>query len=207
MGFERYVDYLLDVPMYFIYRDGVYHDFAGKSFRKFLDGTLDGAEGVVPDMGDWTDHMTTVFPEVRLKQYLEMRGADGGPWGRICALPALWVGLLYDSDAQTAAWDLCKDWTLEEHEYLRAEVPRRGLKTPFRGRTVQDLAKEVLAIAEKGLTARNKVSPKSGIIETHYLKPLHEIAESGITPAERLLERFEKDWNGSVGPVWDAEAY
>jgi len=207
MGFERYVDYLLDVPMYFLYRDGVYHDFAGKSFRKYIAGDLPEAEGFVPDMGDWTDHMTTVFPEVRLKQYLEMRGADGGPWGRICALPALWVGLLYDKDAQTAAWDLCKDWTLADHEYLRAEVPRQGLKTPFRDGTVQDLARETLAIAEKGLTARARVSPKSGILETHYLEPLKEIAASGVTPAERLLEAYETRWNRSVGPIWDEEAY
>lgn len=129
-GFERYVDYLLDVPMYFVYRDGTYIDASGQSFRDFMQGRLPALPGEVPLITDWADHMTTSFPEVRLKKYLEMRGADGGPWRRLCALPALWVGLLYDSQALDAAWDLVKGWTTEERAHLRAEVPRHALRTP-----------------------------------------------------------------------------
>ena len=205
-GFERYVDYLLDVPMYFVFRDGEYVDVAGKSFRDFMAGTLEGFEGQTPYMGDWTDHQTTSFPEVRLKKYLEMRGADGGPWRSLCALPALWAGLLYDGEAQSAAWDLVKDWTLEDHEYLRAEVPRTALKTPFRGGTVQDLAKRVLEIAHHGLAKRARVDG-AGNDETGFLDTLKETAQSGITPAERMLEAFDGRWGGSVDPIFDEERY
>lgn len=205
-GFERWVDYLLDVPMYFVYRDGNYIDVAGKSFRDFMAGKLEGFESHLPSIGDWSDHMTTAFPEVRLKHYLEMRGADGGPWRRLCALPALWVGLLYDDAALDAAWNLCRDWSMDEREMLRAEAPRTALKTPFRGGTLQDLAKDVLAIARDGLKAR-ATHDTFGDDESHFLNALHEIAESGVTPAEELLEAYETRWNRSIEPLFDEYAY
>lgn len=205
-GFERWVDYLLDVPMYFIYRDGNYIDVAGKSFRDFMAGRLGGFQGMVPSIGDWADHITTAFPEVRLKHYLEMRGADGGPWRRLCALPALWVGLFYDDSALEAAWNLCRDWSAEERETLRVEAPRLALKTPFRGGTVRDLAKDVLAIAKGGLVAR-AAQDHFGEDEANFLNALHEIAESGVTPAEELLDAFSNRWNGSIDPLFDEYAY
>ncbi len=205
-GFERYVDYLLDVPMYFVYRDGRYIDAAGQSFRDFMAGRLPARPGELPTMGDWTDHMTTVFPEVRLKRYLEMRGADGGPWRRICALPALWVGLLYDGAAMDAAWDLCKDWTAAEHDYLRREVPRRALATEFRGRPLLELARELVAIARAGLAARHRLDD-SGTGEGHFLGPLEETLRRGRTPAETKLELYHGAWGGSVDPVFSEYAY
>jgi glutamate--cysteine ligase len=206
MGFERYADHVLDVPMYFVYRDGRYIDAAGQSFRDFLDGRLPALPGEKPTMSDWVDHLTTLFPEVRLKRFLEMRGADGGPWRQLCGLPALWVGLLYDQTALDAAWDLCKDWTLEEHEQLRAAVPRTGLATPFRGGNVQDLALRTLEIAEAGLAARN-VMDWDARDERKYLHALWEIAKSGITPATEKRRRFEAEWQGSVDPLFAAYAY
>lgn len=205
-GFERWVDYLLDVPMYFVYRDGQYIDVAGKSFRDFMDGRLEGFEGQAPGIGDWSDHMTTAFPEVRLKRYLEMRGADGGPWRRLCALPALWVGLLYDDAALDAAWTLCRDWSMDEREALRDGVPRTALKTRFRNGTVLDLAKDVLAIARDGLKARARID-HFGDDEAHFLSALEEIAESGVTPAEELLDAYENRWNRSIEPLFDEYAY
>jgi glutamate--cysteine ligase len=205
-GFERHVDYILDVPMYFVYRDGIYHDVAGKSFRDFIAGKLEGFEGEIPHMGDWTDHMTTNFPEVRLKKYLEMRGTDGGPWRSLCALPAYWVGLLYDTDAQTAAWDMIKDWTIEEQAKMRGDVPRQGLATPFRGGTVQDLAKQSLAIATSGLKRRARLD-SAGNDESGFLDPLRSIAESGRTPAEELLEAYATRWGGTVDPVYEELRY
>ena len=153
-GYERYVDYMLDVPMYFSYRDGVYVDASGKSFRKFLRGELDVLPGVFPTLRDWSDHLTTAFPEVRLKKFLEMRGADGGPWNRLCALPAFWVGLLYDDAALDAAWDLVRDFSMAERHALRDGVPKQALKLPFRGGTVRDIAIEALRIAHAGLQRR-----------------------------------------------------
>ncbi len=205
-GFERWVDYILDVPMYFVYRDGRYVDVAGKSFRDFMQGRLEGLEGELPSIGDWADHLTTAFPEVRLKHYLEMRGADGGPWRRLCALPALWVGLLYDAAALEAAWALCRDWSAEEREALRAAVPKTALKTQFRKGTVQDLATDVLAIARQGLHAR-AAEDHFGEDEAHFLSALEEIAETGITPAEELLDAYENRWNRSVDPLFKEYAY
>lgn len=206
MGFERYVDHVLDVPMYFVYRDGRYIDASGQSFRDFMAGRLPALPGETPSMSDWADHLTTLFPEVRLKRYLEMRGADGGPWRQLCALPALWVGLLYDQTALDAAWDLCRDWSLAEHEHLRAEVPRQGLATPFRSGTVQDLALRTLEIAEAGLASR-KIDDWDGRDERKYLHALWEIAKSGISPATEKRQRFEAEWQGSVDPVFAAYAY
>lgn len=205
-GYARYVDYILDVPMYFSYQNGRYIDLAGQDFKRFMAGELDAVPGTRATMKDWADHMTTAFPEVRLKQYLEMRGADGGPWGRLCALPALWVGLLYDDEALDAAWDLVKDFTLTERHALRDGVPKHGMKLPFRNGTVRDLARETLKIAAHGLKRRDQRG-SSGADESGFLEPLIEIVESGQTPAERKLELFHGPWNGSVDPVFSEFAY
>ncbi|WP_374573105.1 glutamate--cysteine ligase [Phenylobacterium sp.] len=205
-GYETYANYALDVPMYFVKRNGRYIDVSGQSFRDFMKGELPGLPGERPTLKDWADHTTTLFPEVRLKQYLEMRGADSGPWSRLCALPALWTGVLYDSAALAAAWDLCKHWTVEDHNALRADVTRQGLKAQVAGRSVQDVAKDLLAIAREGLKRRNRLS--GGMVdESGYLAELEEIAASGITPAERLLELYHGPWGGDVSPVFEAFAY
>lgn len=205
-GFERYVDYLLDVPMYFSYRDGQYLDLSGRSFRKFLRGELDELPGQLPTMRDWADHMTTAFPEVRLKKYLEMRGADGGPWNRLCALPAFWTGLLYDDAALDAAWDLVKDFSTAERHALRDGVPKHALKLPFRGRTVRELAIEALKISGQGLARRNRLNA-SGASEAVFLEPLLEFAMANETPAERKLALFHVAWGGKVDPVFTEFAY
>jgi glutamate--cysteine ligase len=206
MGFERYVDWMLDVPMYFVYRDGNYVDASGQSFRDFIKGKLPALPGEFPGMGDWMDHLTTAFPEVRLKRFLEMRGADSGPWDRLCALPALWVGLLYDDAALDAAWRLCKDWSTAERETLRRETPRLGFQAKIRGRDMRDLAQEVLAIARDGLR-RRAMPDKKGRDESRFLDTLHEIAESGRTPAEEKLALFHGRWGGNVDPVYKEYAY
>ncbi|MEE8351657.1 MAG: glutamate-cysteine ligase family protein, partial [Rhodospirillales bacterium] len=162
--------------------------------------------GEKPLMRDWIDHMSTIFPEVRLKQFLEMRGTDGGPWSRLCALPAFWVGLLYDSEAVDAAWNLVKEWTFEEIQAMRDEVPRLALKTPFRNRTLQDIALEALEISHKGLGNRRCLD-SIGLDETHFLKPLFQTAHSGITPAEEMLNAYEGRWGGSVDPVFQEYTY
>ena len=205
-GFERYADYALDVPMYFVYRDGRYIDASGQSFRDFLAGKLPALPGERPLLTDWSDHLTTLFPEVRLKRFLEMRGADGGPWERLCALPALWVGLLYDRVALDAAWDLVRDWSAEERAALRRDVPRQALATPFRNRTVRELALEVLAIAHGGLRRRARPST-CGDDESGFLQPLFAIAESGETPAMALLKRFHGEWAGTIDPIFRELCY
>ncbi|HST29148.1 MAG TPA: glutamate--cysteine ligase [Rudaea sp.] len=205
-GFERYVDYLLDVPMYFSYREGKYIDLAGKSFRKFLAGELAELPGAKPTLKDWADHMTTAFPEVRLKKYLEMRGADGGPWNRLCALPAFWVGLLYDQTSLDAAWDLVKDFNMAERHALRDGVPKHALKLPFRNSTVRELALEALKIAGNGLARRNRLN-STGASEAVFLEPLIEFAQANQTAAERKLELFNGPWQGSVDPVFAEFAY
>ncbi len=205
-GFEAYADYALDVPMYFVYRKGTYIDVTGQSFRDFLDGRLPGLPGEKPVMADWINHLTTIFPEVRLKQFLEMRGADGGPWRRLCALPALWVGLLYNSASLDAAWDLVRDWSDEERQTLRDEVARTGLKTPFRGGSVQDIAVRVVEIAHEGLRARD-LTDSTGAIETQYLEELSRIAASGISPADELLSRYHGEWAGDVDRIFDEYSY
>jgi len=206
MGFERYVDYMLDVPMYFVYRDGEYIDASGQSFRDFLKGALPALPGEKPNIKDWEDHLTTAFPEVRLKRYMEMRGADGGPWRKLCALPALWAGLLYDDTVLDAAWDLVRDWTMEERLKLRVDAPRLGFKAEIRGRSVQSIALEVLEMASKGLTVRNRLG-SSGENETGFLAPLFACATQGLTPAEKKLELYHGRWNGSVDPVFTEAAY
>jgi glutamate--cysteine ligase len=205
-GFEQYVDYALDVPMYFVYRDGTYIDVSGQSFRDFLQGRLPGLPGELPLMTDWADHLTTLFPEVRLKRYLEMRGADGGPWRSLCALPALWVGLLYDTQALDAAWDLVKDWTAEERAHLRADVPRHALDTLHRGRPLREVALDVLAIAQGGLKRRAR-NDRWGDDESHFINTLLNIAESGETPATTLLKRYHGAWQGNIDPVFAEFSY
>ena len=205
-GFERYVDYMLDVPMYFVYRNGTYVDASGQSFRDFMIGRLPAYPGQLPGIGDWVDHLTTAFPEVRLKSFIEMRGADGGPWRRLCALPALWVGLLYDGGALDAAHDLVADWTEAEREAMRAEVPRLGLDARIRSRTLRDVALEILDIAREGLHRRARRS-SCGEDETHFLDTLFSIAGSGRTPASELLEDYNTRWGGDIDKVYEEYAY
>ncbi|MEO0398600.1 MAG: glutamate--cysteine ligase [Pseudomonadota bacterium] len=188
-GYERYADYMLDVPMYFVRRDNRYLDASGQSFRDFLDGRLPAAPGEKPTIADWEDHLSTTFPEVRLKQFLEMRGADSGPWGRICALPAFWVGLLYDADALNAAWHLAKNWSRETREAARIDAARLGLKAMIEGRTIRDISLDLLAISREGL--RRRAAPGSiDADETPFLDPLQAIAESGVTTGEYAAHRF-----------------
>ncbi len=206
-GYERYAEYMLDVPMYFVFRDGKYIDAAGLSFRDFLKGNLSVLPGEKPTMSDWTDHLSTAFPEVRLKSFLEMRGADGGPWNRICALPAFWVGLLYDQNALDAAWDRVKGWSMEEREALRNGVPKLGLDTPIpNGQTLKDLAAEILDISSAGLTARNRLNT-SGDNESGFLDPLREVVAKGKSPAAQLLERYHGEWNGDVSRIYDEMSF
>src|SRR5258705_10222661 len=163
-GYERYCDYMLDVPMYFVFRDGRYIDVAGRSFRDFLDGRLADLPGEKPTLSDWTDHLSTAFPEVRLKSFLEMRGADGGRCSRICALPAFWVGLLYKEQALDAAWDRVKHWSIGEGEQLRHQVPKLALETPVpSGGMMQKLASEVPDIVAGGLTPRARLNSAADI--------------------------------------------
>jgi glutamate--cysteine ligase len=204
MGFERWVDYALGVPMYFVKRGDKYIDVAGKSFRDHLEGRLIPGERAT--ISDWANHVSTIFPEVRLKRYLEMRGSDGGPWRRIPALPAYWVGLLYDDASLDAAWDIVKDWSAHERQTLRDDVPRLGFKASIRRRSVLDLAGVTLKLAREGLSRRRRLDA-AGHDETRYLAPLEEFAARGVTPAEELLEKFNGPWKGSVEPVFAEFAY
>jgi glutamate--cysteine ligase len=206
IGFERYVDYALDVPMYFVMRGGRYINTAGESFRGFMEGKLPQLPGEKPVAKDWADHLTTIFPEVRLKKYLEMRGTDSGPWRRLCALPAFWVGILYDQASLDAAWYMVKDWTAEERQALRDDVPKLGLKAMIRGRSVQDLAKQALQLSRSGLESRGQTGCK-GRTEAGFLDVLDEIAESGCTAADRLLALYRGDWHGDITRVFRDFAY
>jgi glutamate--cysteine ligase len=207
-GFERWVQYVLDVPMYFVYRDGKYVDALGMSFRDFLKGELPALPGETPTLSDWADHMTTVFPEARVKQYIEMRGADGGPWRRLCALPAFWVGLTYDQTSLDAAWDLAKDWDAETREELRVAASVDGLQAKVGGISMHELAREVVDIADAGLKARARPGA-GGMIpdETHFLNALKETVESGKTPADELLEHYHGDWNGDLSKIYEDYSY
>lgn len=208
MGFERYVDYALDVPMYFVYRDGVYHDALGQSFRDFLKGDLPALPGETPTLSDWADHLTTIFPEARIKRYMEMRGADSGPWRRLCALPAFWVGLMYDGAALDAAWDLAKGWTAEDREKLRADAGALGLKAQIAGRRVHDIAADCLSIAQSGLRSR-RMPGAGGLLpdETHFLNALHDIVAAGETPADELLRRYQTEWSEQLEPLYQHYSY
>jgi glutamate--cysteine ligase len=201
-GYEQYADYMLNVPMYFVYRDGQYIDASGLDFKDFLKGELSVLPGEKPTLSDWEDHMSTAFPEVRLKSFLEMRGADGGPWNKICALPAFWVGLLYDQNALDAAWDEVKHMTMEEREALRSSVPKLGLNAPIGGgKTLRDIAGRILDISSAGLTARNRLN-SSGDNETGFLDPLREVVASGKTPAEVLLDKYHGEWGGDLSRIY-----
>jgi len=205
-GYETYANYALDTPMYFAKRGERYVDASGQSFRDFLKGELPALPGELPTLKDWGDHLTTLFPEVRLKSYLEMRGADGGPWSRICGLPALWAGILYDAPSLAAAWDLCKDWDIADHERLRRDVTRLGLKAEVAGRSVRDIAVDMVAIARRGL--RNRARMSGGMVdERGYLSELEDIADSGITPADRLLSLYHGEWEGDVTRMYRDFAY
>jgi glutamate--cysteine ligase len=202
-GYERYCDYALNVPMYFVYRDGNYIDVAGESFGAFLEGKLPQLPGERPTITDWNDHLSTAFPEVRLKSFLEMRGADGGRWSRICGLPALWVGLLYDSQALDAAWDLVKHWSIEGREKFRHDVPKLALDaiTPD-GESMRDFAGRVLDVSAAGLTRRARLN-SAGDNEGGFLDPLRDVVTTGMTPADRLLAKYENEWDGDVSRIYE----
>jgi glutamate--cysteine ligase len=205
-GFEHYVDFALDAPMYFVVRDGKLIDASGESFRAFLDGKLPQLPGQKPTMGDWETHLSTIFPEVRLKTFLEMRGADSGPWSSLCALPAFWAGILYDSGALAAAWDMVKDWTAEERQTLRNDVPKLGLKARFRHLSAQEVAVEALRLARAGLRSRARLNGH-GENESIFLAELEETAQSGVTPAERLLARYRGPWGRDLDPLFRERAF
>ncbi|MBU0779046.1 MAG: glutamate--cysteine ligase, partial [Alphaproteobacteria bacterium] len=208
MGFERWVDWVLDVPMYFVYRDGKYIDALGQSFRDFLKGELPALPGEKPLLSDWADHLTTIFPEARIKQFIEMRGADGGPWRRLCALPAFWVGLTYDQGALDAAWDLCKDWTAEQRQALLVASSVDGLQAKVDGIDMHQLAKACVDIAHGGLKARAKPGA-GGLVadETHFLNALQESVETGQVPADELLAKYHGEWGGDLSKIYPEYSY
>jgi len=206
MGFERWVDYALDVPMYFVKHGDSYVDAAGQSFRDLLAGKLPAMPGARATISDWANHLSTIFPEVRLKRYLEMRGADSGPLPNLLALPALWVGLLYDDDSLDAGWDLVKHWSAEERQKLRDDAPKLALAATVRGRTVFEIATDVLSLARAGLTRRRRLD-FGGQDETPYLDVLDDRLARGTTPAQELLAKFYGSWGGSVEPIYDEQAY
>ncbi|MBY6137592.1 glutamate--cysteine ligase [Nocardioides marinus] len=207
-GFEAWVQYALDVPMYFVYRNGEYINALGMSFRDFLKGELPALPGETPTLSDWADHLTTIFPEARVKKFIEMRGADGGPWRRLCALPAFWVGLTYDQSALDAAWDLVKGWDAETREELRAAASEHGLQARVGGINLHELAREVVAISESGLKARARPGA-GGLVpdETHFLNALKDSLESGKVPADELLERYNGAWGGDLSRIYGEFAY
>ena len=207
-GFQRWVDYALDVPMYFVYRDGIYINALGQSFRDFLTGNLPALPGELPTLSDWADHLTTVFPEARVKQFIEMRGADGGAWRRLCALPAFWVGLMYDKSALDAAWDLVKHWDDETREALRVAASEDGLQAKTHGINMHDLARQTLAVSEQGLKARARAGV-GGLVpdETHFLNALKESIQSGKVPADELLERYHGVWGGDLSRIYQDFSY
>ncbi|AEI92424.1 glutamate--cysteine ligase [Roseobacter litoralis] len=207
-GFERWVEYALDVPMYFVYRDGKYIDALGLSFRDFLKGELSALPGEIATLSDWADHLTTAFPEARMKKYIEMRGADGGPWRRLCALPAFWVGLMYDQSALDAAWDLVKGFDAETREELRVAASVDGLQAQVNGISMHDLAREAVSISQSGLAARARPGA-GGMVpdETHFLNALHESIETGKTSADELLDHYHGDWNGDLTRIYSEYSY
>jgi glutamate--cysteine ligase len=206
-GFMDYVEWALDVPMYFVLRDGKYHEATHVTFRQFMNGALKGELAQpLPTIGDWTNHLGTLFPDARLKRFIEMRGADGGPWRRICALPALWVGLLYDEEALGEATELTRDWSFEEVNALRDLTPRDGLKATIKGQSLRDIGRAVLSISRRGLVNRACLNYE-GNDESHFLAPLEESIARGTTLAEEMLALYHGRWNGSIEPVFRDYAY
>ncbi|WPZ21305.1 glutamate--cysteine ligase [Sulfitobacter faviae] len=207
-GFEAWVQYALDVPMYFVYRDGKYIDALGQSFRDFLKGELPALPGEKPTLSDWADHLTTLFPEARVKKFIEMRGADGGPWRRLCALPAFWVGLMYDQSALDGAWDLVKGWDAETREELRIAASTHGLQAEVGGLKMHDLAREAVALSEAGLKARARPGA-GGLVpdETHFLNALRDSIETGRVPADDLLTDYHGPWNGDLSRIYAEYSY
>jgi glutamate--cysteine ligase len=207
-GFEAWVEYALDVPMYFVYRDGKYIDALGQSFRDFMKGKLPALPGETPTLSDWADHLTTIFPEARVKKFIEMRGADGGPWRRLCALPAFWVGLMYDQSSLDAAWDLVKDWKAPTREAMRIAASEQALQAKVDGISMHDLAREVLSLSEAGLKARARPGA-GGMVpdETHFLNALKESVETGKVPADELLDHYHGDWNGDLKRIYSEYSY
>jgi glutamate--cysteine ligase len=207
-GFEAYADYALDVPMYFVYREGRYIDALGQSFRDFLRGELPALPGEKPTLSDWADHLTTIFPEARIKKFMEMRGADGGPWRRLCALPAFWVGLMYDQSALDAAWDLAKGWDAETRDALRVAASVDALQAQVGDIRMERLAREVLDISEAGLKSRGRAGG-GGLIpdETHFLGALRDSVDTGKTPADELLEAYHGRWQGDLTRIYDEFSY
>jgi glutamate--cysteine ligase len=206
MGFERWVDYALDVPMYFVKHGDEYIDVAGRSFRDLMAGKLPGLPGAGATISDWANHISTIFPEVRLKRYLEMRGADSGALPNLLALPAFWAGLLYDDVSLDAAWDLVKHWTAEQRQQLRDAVPKQGLAAMIGGRTLFAIATDVLKLAGAGLARRQRFDV-NGRNETHFLDVLEDRLARATTPAQELLDKFHGKWAGSVDPIYTEEAY
>ena len=208
MGFERYAQYALDVPMYFVYRDGKYIDALGMSFRDFMKGELPALPGEIPSESDWADHLTTCFPEVRIKKFMEMRGADGGPWRRLCALPAFWVGLLYDQTSLDAAWDVCKAWNVETREAFRVAASTDGMTAEVDGKRMMDLARECIGISKAGLLARCKQG-NGGLVpdETHFLNALEEVVETGSSPACEMVRKYRNEWGGDLSKIYEEYSY
>ena len=207
-GFEKWVDYALDVPMYFVYRNGKYINALGQSFRDFLKCELPALPGEPPKLSDWADHLTTIFPEARLKKFIEMRGADGGPWRRLCALPAFWVGICYNQSSLDAAWDLAKRWDIETRESWRIAASVDGLDAIVNGQKMIDIAKEVVSIAETGLKARAKVGAQ-GLLhdESHFLNALSDSLDIGKTPADELLDLYYGEWDKDINRIFENFCY
>ena len=207
-GFEAWTEYVLDVPMYFVYRDGKYIDALGQSFRDFLDGKLPALPGERPKISDWADHLTTVFPEARVKQFIEMRGADGGPWRKLCALPAFWVGLMYDQNSLDSAWDICKNWDANTREEMRIAASEEGIAANTNGISLLDLARELIDISRAGL--KNRARPGNGGLvpdECHFLNAIEEVIETGKSPACELIDKYNNEWQKDLKNVYRDCAY
>ena len=207
-GFEAWAEYVLDVPMYFVYRDGKYIDALGQSFRDFLDGKLPALPGERPKISDWADHLTTVFPEARVKQFIEMRGADGGPWRKLCALPAFWVGLMYDQNSLDSAWDICKNWDANTREEMRIAASEEGIAAKTNGLSLLDLARELIDISRAGL--KNRARPGNGGLvpdECHFLNAIEEVIETGKSPACELIDKYNNEWQKDLKNVYRDYAY
>ena len=207
-GFEAWTEYVLDVPMYFVYRDGKYIDALGQSFRDFLNGKLPALPGERPKISDWADHLTTVFPEARVKQFIEMRGADGGPWRKLCALPAFWVGLMYDQNSLDSAWDICKNWDANTREEMRVAASEEGIAANTNGISLLDLGRELIDISRAGL--KNRARPGNGGLvpdECHFLNAIEEVIETGKSPACELIDKYNNEWQKDLKNVYRDYAY